>query len=237
MKLNFINRAYLALACIVLVAIVVRICRYKSWERYYYFSSISAPASYPVYVREAYFITADPNDDSWFDNRDVNDFNTTWGDEYFFPEVRTAMRLPEKLVLKYASYRDSKFYRDTLDLPREQIRRAFEQAVKKNTTRSMGTSDQGRRGLYFVLGIGNGGKVVLWLRGKGFEQQVLKTVIAAREPEGDDTYYRKRLPKQEYLDEVFDRLPDSLRREMARGWEAGASYGDSLSHYTGKDVD
>lgn len=237
MKLNLINKAYLCLAVILLVAIGARIYRYKGWERYYYFSSISAPAAYPVYVREAYFLTADPNDDSWFDNRDVNDFNTRWGDEYFFPEVRNTMRLPEKLVLKYASYREGKFYRDTLALPAAQIKQAFEQAVHNNTTRQLGSSDQDRRGLYFVLGIGNNGSIVLWLRGKGFEQTILKTVMQAREPAGDDTYFRKRLPKQEYLNEVFSNLPDSLRQEMARGWEAGANYGDSASHYTGQDVD
>ena len=237
MKLNFINKAYLALAGMIIVAIGVRIYRYKSWERYYYFSSITAPASYPVYVRSASFITADADDDSWFDTREVNDFHTQWGDEYFFPEVRRAMRLPEKLVLQYAAYRDGRFYGDTLALPAEQIKQAFERAVKNNTTRSLGASDRDNRGLYFVLGIGNEGKIVLWLRGKGFEQTILKAVLKAHEPEGDDTYYRKRLPKQDYLNEVFDRLPDSLRQEMARGWEAGASYGDSASHYSGKDVD
>ena len=237
MKLNLINKAYLGLAVILLVAIGTRIYRYKGWERYYYFSSISAPAAYPVYVRDAYFLTADPNDDSWLDYRDVNDFNTQWGDEYFFPEVRTAMRLPEKLVVKYVSYRESKFYRDTLDLPAEQIKEAFEHAVHNNTTRRLGSSDQDPRGLYFVLGIGNNGSIVLWLRGKGVEQTILKTVIKAREPLDDDTYFRKRLPKQEYIKEVFSNLPDSLRQEMDRGWEAGASYGDSVSHYTGRDVD
>lgn len=231
MKLNFINKAYLVLAGVLLVAIVYRVYSYKSWDRFYYSGSVSAPAAYPVYVREAYFLTADDEDNAWINKEQVNDFRTGWGDEYYSPECYGPAFLPEKLVLIYASYRDRKFYKDTLVLPAAQIRQVFAEAKQNGKLSKIRYRSMEEDGLRFVLGIANEGHIVLWLRGKGFEKEVLRATIAAREPSGDDTHYETRLSKEAYLHEVFSRLDDSLKILMDKGWEANAQYKDSASHY------
>ena len=235
MKLNFINKAYLLCVSGLLVAIVYKTCKYNAGERYYYFSSISAPETFPVYIRDAYFITNDPDDDAWFNQTDVNGFNTRWGTEYFFPEVSRPMRLPLKLVLQYASYRDRKFYSDTLDLPQETIKSVFEVAAKNKNMDEIRGRDGDEEGLRFVLGIANEGNVILWLRGINLEKTILKTKLAAKEPRGDATRYGTRLTKEAYLERVFGALDDSLKRELDKGLEAHANYIDSASHYLDRE--
>lgn len=231
MKLNFINKTYLVCVLGLLAATIYKACKYKASDRYYYFSSISAPQTFPVYVRDAYFITNDPDDDAWFNQTDVNGFNTGWGSEYFFPEVSRPMRLPLKLVLEYASYRDSKFYNDTLVLPQETIKSIFEAAAKNKNMDEMPGRNGDKQGLRFVLGIANEGNIILWLRGTGLEKIILKTKLRAKEPQGDATRYETRLTKEAYLERVFGALDDSLKRLLDKGLDAHASYIDSASHY------
>jgi hypothetical protein len=231
MKLNFVNKAYLVCLFGLLAATIYKTCKYNASERYYYFSSISAPETFPVYVRDAYFITHDPDDDAWFNQTDVNGFNTGWGTEYFFPEIDRPMRLPTKLVLEYASYRDRKFYSDTLDLPQETIKSVFETADTNKSMDEIRGRDGDKQGLRFVLGIANAGNIILWLRGIGLEKVILKTKLTAKEPQGDATRYETVLTKEAYLERVFGALDDSLKRALDKGLDAHASYIDSASHY------
>lgn len=231
MKLNFINKVYLALTFILVIAIVCRIFNYKSWDRYFYYSSVSAPATYPVHVREAYFITNDRDDNAWFNTEGVNDFKTGWGEEYSFPEANRPMRLPLQLVVQYVAYRDKKFYHDTLNLPQQQIRDMFELAIENKKTDKLYHPRGDKDGLRFVLGIADDGNILLWLRGIGWEQVILKTKLTAIEPTTDDTYYGKKLSREEYIKEVFGRLSDSLKNVLDNGLEAGANYADSATHY------
>lgn len=234
MKLNLINKAYLVLAFILLIGTGYSFYKHKSWERYFYYSSVSAPATYPVYVRNAYFITNDRDDDTWFNTTGVNDFTTLWGDEYFFPEVYRPMRLPLKLVLQYVSYRDKLFYSDTLDLPQQKIKDIFDAAVKNKNADNLYNGAGDKKGLRFVLGIANDGNIILWLRGKALEKVVFQTKLTAGEPQGDATYYVRRLSKEAYIQEVFGRLPDSMKTVLDQGLEAHANYIDSATHYLDK---
>lgn len=129
-----------------------------------------APANFPVYIRECYFITPDQDDMAWINKEDVNNFQSKWGNEYYFAESNNSNRLPQKLVIEYASYRNSKFYGDTLELPQQKIREIFKSAERNNKTEEIYSPGQNRKGLRFVIGIANDGNILVWIRGVFLEE-------------------------------------------------------------------
>ncbi len=218
------------MAIALMAGITFKLLRYRSWDRYYYFSSTMAPQSYPVAVRNAYFILP-ANEHSYINHENLDNFNTKWGEEYYFAEVHESLQLPEKLVLEYVAYRDQKFYKDTLSLPTDQLKQQFKNAQQLQQFEQMYSPKGDRMGLRFLIGLANEGQVLVWLRGKGLEKLILKTKLKAYEPTLNDTYYEKPLPKGQYLKKVFEQLPDSVRLRIEQGWDKGANYADSASHY------
>lgn len=97
MKLNLVNKIYIAVA-LLLAAIAYRRYSYQAWNRYYYDAGVCAPQTYPVYVREMYFITSG-GDHAYIDTEDVNSFRTSWKMADVFPEANRVELLPEKIVL------------------------------------------------------------------------------------------------------------------------------------------
>ncbi|MCH5719815.1 hypothetical protein [Niabella hibiscisoli] len=83
MQLNRINQFYIIVAIALIGFHVYRVISYRAWDRYYYFTNICAPAAYPVYVRDAYFITGS-GEISSIRNMEVNSFQTSWKEDYFF---------------------------------------------------------------------------------------------------------------------------------------------------------
>ncbi|MEE1943981.1 DUF2931 family protein [Pedobacter sp. KR3-3] len=231
MKWNFINKTYFALSVILFVAIGLKILRYKSWDRYYYFSSVSTPHHFPIALRNCYFLLPNSDEDAYFNTENVYQFNSVWGSDYFFAEVHEPQRLPEKLVVEYVSYREKSFYSDTIPLPTEKIKAYFKEAEKHNQLEKMYHAGADKKGLKFHLGIANNGHIILWLRGINMEKLLLKTQLKSHEPSKAETFYAKQLTKEAYFKKVFERLPDSLRLEFEKGTDAKANYIDSPSHY------
>ncbi|MCH5597479.1 DUF2931 family protein [Niabella ginsengisoli] len=164
MKLNFINKLYIAMTSILVMAIGIKFFNYKSWEQYYYFSSVCAPESYPIAIHNSYFILAD-GDLGHIKDEDVDNFTSKWGEEYYYTESSQRERLPVKLVLQYVSYRDKKFYSDTLNLPEKEIKQIFESALRNKQAKELHSYPTDVKGLTFLVGIANDGNVAVWLRG------------------------------------------------------------------------
>lgn len=234
MKLNFINKLYIAITLILVIAIGIKFFNYKSWERYYYFSSVCTPESYPIAIHDSYFIL-DDGDLGHIKDEYVNDFTSKWGQEYYFAESNERSRLPVKLVLQYVSYRDKKFYSDTLDLPKKEIKQIFESALQNKQAIELYNSSNKAKGLTFLVGIANDGNVAVWLRGVFLEKLILKQKLTAKEPKGDETFYEKRLSKAEYIKKSFENLEDSVKLKLDNGFEAKANYIDSPTHYIDKN--
>ncbi|MDR6969618.1 hypothetical protein J2X31_003651 [Flavobacterium arsenatis] len=234
MKLNFINKIYIAITLILVVAIVIKFINYKSSDRYYYFSSVCAPESYPIAIHNAYFILAD-GDLGHIKDEDVDRFTSKWGEEYYFAESHHRERLPVKLVLQYVSYRDKKFYSDTLNLPEKEIKQIFESALQNKQATKLHSHPTGVKGLTFLVGIANDGNIAVWLRGVFLEKLILKQKLTAKEPKGDETYYEKRLSKAEYIKKRFENLEDSVKLKLDNGFEARANYIDTPTHYIEKN--
>ena len=240
MKLNLVNKIYIGIAIILVLGIIWRVLRYKAWDRHYFFASVSAPYTYPIYIRDIYFIY--PNEDEYgggFYNTtdEVNDFNSSWGSEYYSPRVNEPLLLPKQLALQYVSYRDKKFYKDTLDLPRQTIEHIFKQAKTDGQLLSISSNNtmDDKKGLRFVVGIANDGDLVVWLRGMFFEKVILKTKLKPKDLSPKDLYYAKEMNKQEYYNKVFEDMPDTLKQLIERGYDKGAKYIDSPTYYIEKN--
>ncbi|MNK22840.1 hypothetical protein D3C87_411210 [compost metagenome] len=240
MKLNLVNKIYIGIAIVLVLGIVWRVFSYKAWDRHYFFASVSAPYTYPIYLRDIYFIY--PNEDEFGDGfsytkEEVNNFKSSWGAEYYSPRVNDPMQFPKQLALQYVSYRDKKFYKDTLDLPRQTIENIFKEAKAKNQLLSI-SSNTGlneRQGLNFVVGIANDGDLVVWLRGMFFEKVLLKTKLKPKQLSPEDLYHGKKMGKEEYYRTVFEYMPDTIKNLINSGVDANAKYIDSPTHYIEKN--
>ena len=227
-KLNLLNRIYLTVLVLLCIATTIKIIRYKSWTRYYFSASVCAPKTYPVYVRDCYFILSDGQIGN-IGTGDVNDHRSDWGNSEF-EETYEKQQLPVKLVLEYASYREKAFYRDTIDLPADSISRIFKSSRSKGINQTLYRPGGDVGGLNFLIGIANKGNVVVWLQGKNYEVTVMKHRIVAREPVGDQTYHEGRLSKKQYFEKVFY-IDKDLQEAMDQGKDRNANYIDSSTHY------
>ncbi|MFT3979288.1 MAG: DUF2931 family protein [Ferruginibacter sp.] len=230
MKLSFVNKIYVAIALTLVAAIAYKVIRYQPGSRYYYAAGAGAPASFPVYVREMYFITANPNEDVYISTETVNNHTGGWGNDYFFAEASYANLLPEKLVLKYASFRESNFYNDTILLPVAAIRTAYKEAMKNNAGKDIYYRGQQKQGMVFLVGIANNGNIILWLKGSAGRKEIFRTKIYPRQPQESDTYYGEPMSPQQYLTNRFSALGDSMQTLFKSGYDAKANYIDSVVH-------
>lgn len=236
MKLNKLNKFYIAIAFILIAASIYQTISYKSWERYNYSAVVNAPETFPVHVRAAYFLL--PNDDFEIINtEDVNNFSTTWGVDFSTSNHARSQRLPEKIVLKYFSYRDDQFYSDTIALPQDKILRIFKSAEKKKQFVELSSYAGPKMGLSFVIGVANNGNVIVWLRGIYLERELCRIQLKPVIPKGDDLYHETILTKKEYLDYAFGDLSDSLKMVYKNGFEEKANYIDTLSRYIEKNTE
>jgi hypothetical protein len=226
-KLNITNKIYAVILLAVIIATAIKILKYSGWSRYYYGASVSAPHTCPVHVRDAYFILTD-GDTGTIATSDVNDSRSEWGyGDYQNPN--RPEQLPVKLVLEYVSYRDKLFYADTILLPVQAIKDAFKPVNEKGISTDQYGGPSVKR-LDFVIGIANKGNIVVWLQGEHSETTLLKHKIAPHEPVGDQTYYNGRLPKEKYLQEVFQ-LDSALKADIENGIDNNANYIDTPSRF------
>ena len=230
MKPNLLNKIYLAIAVLLTVGIVYKLIKYRSWSREYYAVSVCAPETFPVYVREMYFTTAN-DEDVHADTEDVNYFKSRWGAANGFADANEANLPPEKLVLKYASYREKTFYNDTILLPKEKVNAAFEEILKSNDGVDIYYRGMQKPGLLFLIGIANNGNIVVWARGNKLEKEILRTKLVAKEPGEDDTYYGEQMTKDAYIKDRFALLQDSIKNLINSGFDSNANYIDSTTGY------
>lgn len=236
MILNKLNIFYITVAVLLVAGIIYRKIAYKGWERYNYSVAVVAPETYPMHVREADFLLPD-DDFKSADQEEVNSFSTTWGVSYATTNHARMKRLPKQLVLKYFSYRDEKFYSDTLDLPEKEILNIFKTAKKNKQFVELSSYAGKKDGLNFVIGLANNGNVVIWLRGIFFEKELLRVKLKPTNPHDDDLYYEKTLSKEKYLAHAFENLSDSLKAVYRSGFDEKANYIDTPSKYIEKNTE
>lgn len=230
LQLNLVNKIYAVITVALMLATAYRFVSYKSWERYNYTATVFAPETFPVYVREAYFIL--PNDDiESLEHESVNNFTTSWDTDYNSSDPIKKQLLPKQLVLKYFSYRDAQFYRDTLDLPEQKMKWIFKAAAATKKELVLSSYWGKIKGLTFAVGIANNGNLLVRLRGAYLEETILRTKLKAKTPGKEDTYYAEPLSKEAYFKTVFSRLSDSVKTQLNNGFDSRANYIDTPSRY------
>ena len=231
MRINRINKFFIVVAICFLGLSVYNVLSYRGWNRYFYDTTAIAPENYPVSIRECHFITADDDDDVYVKTNDVNDQNSKWTSEGDFLELRDKRLLPEKLFISYFSYREKRFYKGTFTLPTKTIEQIFEEAIRNKKTERHYSYDGQNRGLSFTVGVANNGYVLVWIRGIYLEKLILKVKLTPSEPESDDLYYETTLSKEAYVAHAFERMSDSVKLVLNKGFDSPANYADSATRY------
>jgi len=230
MKLNLANKSYITIAILLFLAIIYSFIHNRNWDRYNYSASITAPATFPIHLKEAYFLL-DNDDFESVGGEEVDSFTSNWNDYYDKVNHAENQLLPSKLVLNYVSYRDEKFYRDTLNLPFKEMKMIFESASKNKQFLVLSSYAGTKKGLAYMVGVANDGNIIVWLRGVNLERVILKTELKVKEPLSDDLYYEKLLSKRDYINTVFANLTDSVKTLLKSGYDSKANYIDTPSRY------
>ncbi|MBC8987004.1 DUF2931 family protein [Pedobacter sp. N36a] len=230
MKLNKLNKYYIVLAVILVIASIYRKTAYKGGERYNYSITITAPITFPIYVKEAYFLLPDGELEG-ANIESTNNFNSAWGIDYGSSNHASSARLPSQFFLKYFSYRDKKFYSHKFELPQNEILNIFKTADRNNQSLILSQFAGLKKGLSFVVGIANNGYVVVWLRGVFLEKELLRAKLKSVEPKASDLDDEKNLTRDEYFKQAFENLSDSLKMVYDKGFDDKANYVDTPSRY------
>ncbi|WP_316735700.1 DUF2931 family protein [Pedobacter aquatilis] len=230
MKLNKLNIFYIAVAIFLIAGIVYRKISFKAWERYNYSVAVVSPKTYPMHIRETYFLLPDDDFES-ADKEDVNNFNSTWGVSFATTNHARLKRLPTQLVVKYFSYRDNNFYADTLDLPKKEILTTFKNAKQNKQFLELSSYAGKKDGLSFVIGLANNGNLIIWLRGIYLEKELLRKRLKPKNPLKADLYHERNLSREKYFEYAFENLSDSLKTVYKSGFDGKANYIDTPSRY------
>lgn len=230
MKINSVNKLLIGFGILVIAGIVYRVLAFKGWERYDYSATITAPATFPIAISELYFVT--PNDDfESINSDDVRDFSAKWQSYYTSIDHAKSQMLPTAIKLSYFSYRDKKFYNDSLQLPQDKMKTIFASASKNRQFLVLSQYAGTRKGLAFMVGVANDGNVVIWLRGVNMEQEVFRVKLKPKNPEPNDFFINGRVTEDEYYKETFRNLSDSVKTLLKNGYDGKANYIDSPSRY------
>lgn len=211
------------------LATLIRFLSYHSSPRYYYDASVSFPTDFPVRVWTAKLLL-EGKEEKRIQTKSVSDEYGSWGfgDS---PVIDHKERLPIALVISYASFRDKAFYRDTIPLPLDTIRRIFETLETRGLKTSIYGMPQEVKRFDLVLGLANKGNVVVWVQGEQFEQVLLKHQIKAYIPsKKGDGFFPPAAASTGYFRTEFE--SDSLRIKESGGFrDQEVNYIDTPSHY------
>lgn len=230
MKINHINKLYIGFGVLLLAGIIYRVLTYKSWERYDYSATVTAPNTFPIAISELYLIT--PNDDfEHIDSEYLSSFSANWQIDYTASTHAKKQRLPSSIKISYFSFRDKLFYSDSLQLPKRSIEKIFDSARQNKQFLVLSDYAGRRKGLSFMVGVANKGNVIIWLRGVNLEQEILRVKLKPKIPKAADFYFDGKISKEAYFEEAFSKLSDSVKKLLKNGYDKDANYIDSPSRY------
>jgi hypothetical protein len=231
-KFNLVNKIYLLLFFGMIIAIAVKVfmLRQRDKGRIYFSVTLTAPDTHPVYLQQAYMVAADGERNDIDDQR-VNSEQYRWANVTDF-EIRNKYRLPKAIVLSYASYRDKKYYNDSIPLPLALIDSIFKSSVAKGIQKTVRSNSGDVNALVFLIGIANNGHIVIWLQGKNYEQKLVSYQFKAQKPQGEMWYDGKDYSGEHFF-EVFNVIPkfNMIQAVLANGKDSLANYADSTTHY------
>jgi hypothetical protein len=229
-RLNLLNKIYLFIFTGMIIASCVKafVLHQHQIGRYYYSMTLTSPDTYPVYLQNAYVVCVNGEKNYISDNR-VNNEQKHWCQLTDF-EIQDIFPLPKAIVLSYASYRDKKYYNDSIPLPAGLIDSIFKTSQAKGIQKTVRSNSGDVNALVFLIGIANNGDIVVWLQGKNYERKLVSYHFTAQKPQGEmqdgDHFY-----SGEHFFEVFDLVNMRADIREATGKDSHANYADSSTHY------
>lgn len=227
MKLNGVNKIYIAIALILITGIIYNTLYHQSWNRYYYAASACAPSAYPVHTRNLYFVDKQGELIS-INTEEVNSNFSKWGQEYYFSETNTKELLPQTLVIEYVSYPDSVYYYDSIPLPKALLDSSFKSLIANKETVEIYNRGNHPKGLTFLIGIANNGNIAIFLRGKN--KEILLTKVKLK-PKGSKQLEADGLNLKDFFNSGFEFMDDSIKVFVHQEQAKKANYIDSPTYY------
>lgn len=221
------------LAVVMAILLLFKIFSYKSWERYYYTSSVSNPEAFPIHLFGIAFImeNGEYSGDFYNDLDIINSFNSDWGRGTSY-EAYNPQFLPKSLFVEYMDFRTQKYYIDTIILPKEKMYQSFEIAKKQNKLSDLA---YGRRkmGLSFHVGIANDGNILIWLLGDDYQLELYRKKIHPKPFTGNVVSKKEPEPVGANKSQInyFADVPDSLKRKIMELKVDNVEYKDSVPVY------
>lgn len=231
-RFNIYNKILTIILLVLVVLNIYRFFTFKSWDRYYFASSVTAPQYFPIHVVNVNFDF--PNDElgGYFHKsiEEINAYYPKWGEAYYFPETYQTLPLPEFLNIEYYDYRSNLYYKSQLKLPKEIMQNLFRKAKEHGHLTEIYKPGQNVKGLIFLLGIANNGNIMLWLKGENLAEIVLTAKLKPQplSKSEDRKHYKT---NQEYINNMFQDMPDSLKVDIHNGIENHANYIDSTKQF------
>lgn len=232
-KLNLFNRLLITITVVLLLSLVYKIMKYKQWERYYYTENASTPEEFPIHLFGIFFFMPDGEYGKSFseNKRVINSFYSDWGRNEYGNTDRLE-QLPASLFLEYIDFRTSKYYADTLALPKEKMIEIFKEAKQGQKLKDLHHWNRAM-GLNYHVGIANDGNIVIWLIGNSYEKEVYRTQLNPKPfPDKLITFSNLIIEnKEEFIRGLFKEIPDSVKTDIMKLDVSHVQYKDSLPVY------
>ena len=233
-KLNRLNKLLIVTALVLVGLFVYKIADYKQWDRYYYTSSVSNPAAFPIHIFGIGFLmeNGDYSGDFYNDVHKINAFHSDWGkDEYY--EAYDPELLPNSLFVEYVDFRTQDYFRDTIALPQDTMRTIFREAKANNYLDNL-SSGRMKSGLKYHVGIADNGHLVRWLIGNQFGKEFFRRQLHPKPfpkkiiADGKNEVIAD---KEKYLTQLFIDIPDSVKQQILQQDVTHLHYKDSIPIY------
>ncbi len=214
------------LSILLLGMLIVKTIWYKPWARYTYQTSVSTPQEFPIHLFGIWFSTKDNNYvGSFYQERElINSFSSDWGKSRLSYNKRSEF-LPETLFLEYVDFRTKNYYVDTIVLPKEKLKKSFQQI-------NQGKTRKGKKEIH--VGIANDGNIVFWVVQHQKAIEFYSTTLQAKPfPEKIHAYGKPKIikDKEEYIRQQFENIPDRKKTEILNKDVSEAEFKDSIPTY------
>lgn len=225
------NVLRLFIICLLLILIFNSCLQKKMKEKFDWSATISAPMEYPVQVLNGYISSED-----FQQGLDFGIVNKGWGNSggtmLVGPDTK---HIPDSLMILWLSLAEKKIYKGEFKLPEKKILSLFEKGFMDAHFKSQ------QKATYdtFVIGLGPGGRVVIWLGNANgnmqvevarFQAEEEKDINSALVPEGD-----KYIFEPDYISFTMDNelviTPEVRERIGSHGYPNPDLYDSFLKKY------
>lgn len=191
-----------SLALVLLLLLIKQTTASKVQTRWHWGTAVSDKYLAPVFVHHASFILHDGKsvaaDD--LESPPEHPVSGKWsiGNGSIYSNFES---LPEKIEADWLSLTERIWYKGTFDLPKAKLERIFRQG-------------KSIRNLQFIIGLSKGGKVVFWIRGRNYREEIAVFTATPYQPDWQATPYASNESEAIFMETLYQRVPSVERRAL-----------------------